>query len=230
MGVICGNWFYHLHHIFIINFRTEQMKYLSLTIYLLAMLSGCCMFNKHNAIRQQCLFDETICRTNVQALQDGIDKFYANGGMYIIKDMDSGKTIEDTSVNFATDTVYETYFSKINFENKTIPERLLNKYINLVKTSGKGLQQKLRDNVTAGTARRADLKDVEVFGITATTEKDSDKIVITTFLGHLKYEGKNYAFIFVMDEPKGLKRTYGWQSAGWNIVPTAKNIIENIVK
>ncbi|MBQ8671929.1 MAG: hypothetical protein IJ525_05360 [Alphaproteobacteria bacterium] len=206
------------------------MKHFYLTISLLAILSGCCMFNKHNATGQQCLFDETICRKNVQALQDGIDNFYANGGMYIIKDMDSGETIEDTSVNFAANTVYETYFSKIKFENKTIPERLLNKYINLVKTSGKGLQQKLRDNVTAGTVRRANLKDVEVFGITATTEKDSDKIVITTFLGHLKYEGKNYAFIFVMDEPKGLKRTYGWQSAGWNIVPTAKNIIENIVK
>ena len=50
------------------------------------------------------------------------------------------------------------------------------------------------------------------------------------FLGHLKYEGKNYAFIFVMDEPKALKRTYGWQSAGWNAVPLAAEIIENIVK
>ncbi|MBR6356268.1 MAG: hypothetical protein IKR92_05385, partial [Alphaproteobacteria bacterium] len=63
-----------------------------------------------------------------------------------------------------------------------------------------------------------------------TTEKGSEKVVITTFLGHFKHEGKNYAYVFVMDEPKGLKQTYGWQSAGWNVVPTAGKVIENIVR
>ncbi len=205
------------------------MKHLS-TLALTIILTGCCLFGENKTTNQQCNFEKSVCENNIRSFKKGITKFYADGGMYIIKDINTGKTLENTSVGFDENTIYATNFSKINFENKTTPERLLDKYINLIKTSGKGLHQQLRDNVTAGTARRADLKDVEVFGITATTEKDSDKIVITTFLGHLKYEGKNYAFIFVMDEPKGLKRTYGWQSAGWNIVPTAKNIIENIVK
>ena len=111
--------------------------------------------------------------------------------------------------------------------------RLLNKYINLVKTSGKGLHQKLRENVNGGTGstgRKANVENAEVYGITATTEKGSEKVVITTFLGHFKHEGKNYAYVFVMDEPKGLKQTYGWQSAGWNVVPTAGKVIENIVR
>ena len=209
------------------------MKHFSLTISLLAILSGCCMFGSENITNQQCNFEKSVCENNIRSFKKGITKFYADGGMYIIKDMDSGKTIEDTSVNFATDTVYETYFSKINFENKTSPEKLLDKYINLIKTSGKGLKQKLRENVIGGTGstgRKANVENAEVYGITATTPKGDEKIVITTFLGHFKYEGKDYAFIFVMDEPKGITPTYLWNSAGWNIVPTAGDVIKNIVK
>lgn len=194
------------------------------------ILSGCCIFNRQNTINQQCNFAESVCADNLQALQSGIKKFKTDGGMYIIKDMDTGKMLENTGINFDENTVYETYFPKINFANKTTPERLLNKYANLIQASGKGLHQKLRENVVKGTARKANIANVEVLGITATTKKDSKNVVITTFLGHFKHNGKNYAFVFVMDEPKGLKQTYGWQSAGWNIVPTAGSIIENIAK
>ena len=83
---------------------------------------------------------------------------------------------------------------------------------------------------TGSTGRKANIAYVEVSGVTATTEKGSEKIVTTTFLGQFKHKNKNYAYIFIMDEPKGLKQTYGWLSAGWNIVPTARNVIENIIK
>ena len=206
------------------------MKKLFIITALLTIISGCCMFNKRNATNQHCNFNEPVCADNLQALQKGIAKFNAKGGAYIIKDIDSDEILENTSSNFDTDAIYETYFSKINFENKTTPERLLNKYVNLIQSSGKGLHQKLRENVVKGTGRKANIANVEVSGITATTEKDSENVVITTFLGHLRHNGKNYAYVFVLDEPKGLKQTYGWQSAGWNVVPTARNIIENIIK
>lgn len=204
------------------------MKRLSLV--LVAILSGCCMFGASREINQQCAFDEAVCAADLRAMKNGIAKFCAEGGMYIIKDMDSGETLENTSIDFNENTVYKTYFSKIYFANKTTPERLLNKYINLVKTSGKGLHQKLRENVVKGTAKKADIENIEVSGITATTSKDSEKVVITTFLGHFKHNSKTYAYVFVMNEPKGLKSTYLWKSAGWNVVPTARKVIENIAK
>ena len=209
------------------------MKKLSLIIALAVVVSACSIWKTDKEISQQCTFAGVVCSDNLQALQNGIAKFCAKGGMYIIKDMDSGETLENTAVDFDENTVYETHFPKIVFANKTTPERLLNKYINLVKTSGKGLHQKLRENVNGGTGstgRKANVENAEVYGITATTEKGSEKVVITTFLGHFKHEGKNYAYVFVMDEPKGLKQTYGWQSAGWNVVPTARKVIENIVR
>lgn len=205
------------------------MKKLYLIAVLAVAVAGCCIFGGAK-VRQQCNFAESVCADNLQALQNGIEKFYAKGGAYIIKDMDSGKILENTAINFNTNAVYETYFLKINFENKTTPEKLLNKYINLVRISGKSLHRKLRENVVEGTGRKANVKDAEVSGITATTQKGSAEVVITTFLGHFTHNGKIYAFIFVLDEPKGLKQTYGWQSAGWNVVPTTGNIIENIIK
>ena len=100
-------------------------------------------------------------------------------------------------------------------------------------SSGKGMHRKLRENVNGGTGstgRKANVENAEVSGITATTEKGSKQVVITTFLGHFKQKNKTYAYVFVMDEPRGLKQTYGWQSAGWNIVPTAGKVIENIAE
>ena len=207
------------------------MKHLAL-ILLTAIISSCCLLGRNQKITQQCNFTESVCKNSILAFQNGVEKFHAQGGMYIIKDMGSREILENTSLNFDTNAVYATYFSKINFENKTTPERLLNKYINLVQISGKKLHQKLRENVIGGTGstgRKANIAHVEVSGITATTEKGSEKIVTTTFLGHFKHNGKNYAYVFILDEPKGLKQTYGWQSAGWNVVPTARNVIENII-
>ena len=208
------------------------MKHLS-TLALTIMLAGCCLFGENKTTNQQCNFAKSVCENNIRSFKKVITKFYADGGMYIIKDINTGETLENTSVGFDENTIYETYFPKINFENKTSPEKLLNKYINLVQTSGKGLHQKLRENVIGGTGstgRKSNVENAEVYGITATTPKDNEKIVITTFLGHFKYADKNYAFIFVMDEPKGITPTYLWNSAGWNIVPTAGDIIKNIVK
>ncbi|MEE6207530.1 MAG: hypothetical protein VZR95_05705 [Alphaproteobacteria bacterium] len=209
------------------------MKKTFVIVALVTILSGCCIFGGGKNTNQQCNFDSVVCTENLQAFYKGIEKFNAKGGAYIIKDMDTGETLENTSINFDVDTVYEVYFSKLDFEKKTTPQRLLNKYMNIVKTSGKGLHQKLRDNVIGGTGstgRKANVENAEVSGITATSPKKDETVVITTFLGHFKHNGKNYAFVFVMDEPKGLKQTYGWQSAGWNIVPTAGSIIENIAK
>ena len=208
------------------------MKHIS-AIALTIILTGCCLFGEYKTTNQQCNFEKSVCENNIRSFKKGITKFYADGGMYIIKDINTGKTLENTGINFDENTVYETYFSKINFANKTTPEKLLNKYINLVQTSGKGLHQKLRENVIGGTGstgRKANVENAEVYGITATTPKGDEKIVITTFLGHFKYEGKDYAFIFVMDEPKGITPTYLWNSAGWNIVDVAGNIIDNIAK
>ena len=112
------------------------MKKLSAIFSVITMLPCCSLLGNNNIIDHQCNFTESVCKNNILAFQNGVEKFHAQGGMYIIKDMGSREILENTSLNFDTNAVYETYFSKINFENKTTPEKLLNKYINLVQTSG----------------------------------------------------------------------------------------------
>jgi len=209
------------------------MKKTALLVSLMTVIAGCNVLSGNKAVNRECEFAAPVCESNIQTLQDGITKFSANGGMYIIKDMDSGKTMDNTSIHFDADSVYYTYFHKIDFDNSATPERLLNKYINLVKSSGNGLKRQLRDNVIGGTGstgRKADIAGVEVSGVTSTTDKMGTNNVMTAFLGHVKHNGKTYAYVFILDEPKGLKSTYGWKTAGWNVVPTARGVIENIIK
>ena len=201
------------------------MKKLYTLIAILAV-SGCCLTNYVYNIKQHCLFNENICQNNLEAFKNGLDKFGADGGLYIIQNMDTADMVEITAINYQ-DKVYRPYFRHLQLNEEIKPSRLLIRYIDEVKKSHE-LEEKLRKNVLSGTARNANIDTVKVFGATATTEKDDSSQVITTFLGHFEQNHKNYAMIVILDNPQPLKSTFGFRAAGWNVVPIARNIIISI--
>ena len=90
-----------------------------------------------------------------------------------------------------------------------------------------------RLNVTDGTATKADVLGYRVGGKTGTAEKViggsySKTKVLATFIGAFPMEKPRYAIFVMLDEPQAVSGTFGFQTAGWNAVPTAAKIIERI--
>ena len=88
----------------------------------------------------------------------------------------------------------------------------------------------LRAVVVRGTGRRANVDGYQVFGKTGTADKlvngkYDHKKSISTFISGFPVSNPKYALLVVFDDPKGLKETFNHTEAGWNAVPTAKNII-----
>lgn len=95
------------------------------------------------------------------------------------------------------------------------------------------LRDLMRFVVTDGTGRNASVKGYGVMGKTGTADKpgkdgyDEDRLV-TSFVAGFPYEDPEYVVMITLDEPKGLKETYGFATAGWNAAPTAGWVIERI--
>ena len=88
----------------------------------------------------------------------------------------------------------------------------------------------LRAVVVRGTGRRANVEGYQVFGKTGTADKlvngrYDHKKSISTFISGFPASNPKYALLVVFDDPKGLKETFNHTEAGWNAVPTKKNII-----
>ena len=74
------------------------------------------------------------------------------------------------------------------------------------------------------------LEGINIYGLMATDYKlDNPDEVITTFLGHFSYQNQEYALITLLDAPKGIKSTYGFNSSGWNATELARKIVLNIM-
>ena len=117
-------------------------------------------------------------------------------------------------------------------EDKSVTTRqFITDYATFIKFATKLDLRKLRDNVLTGTARRINIDGINIYGLTATDYKlDNPDEVITTFLGHFNYQGQEYALITLLDSPKGMKSTFGFNSSGWNATELARKIIQNIVE
>ncbi len=100
--------------------------------------------------------------------------------------------------------------------------------------TSKSMRDLLRLVVLKGSGKRANVLGYEVAGKTGTANKLSengkyvDKKVRTTFVSTFPVSNPQYALLMMMDEPKATKETWGFVTAGWNTVPTAGKIIEEI--
>lgn len=105
------------------------------------------------------------------------------------------------------------------------------------KTS-KAIRQMMRTIVCEGTAKKANIDGYQVFAKTGTAYQnkgkfggygsDADRHRTTSFIGGFPANDPKYIMIVMLDDPKPAQGTYGYATAGWNVTPTAGNIIERI--
>ena len=91
----------------------------------------------------------------------------------------------------------------------------------------------MRLNVTSGTARKADVPGYLVGGKTGTAEKAtrhgySKNKLLTSFMGTFPTNAPEYVILVVLDEPKGIKKTHGYATSGWNAAPVTAAIVSRI--
>ena len=101
------------------------------------------------------------------------------------------------------------------------------------------ISEKLREimfRITEETSgKQARIKGIEIGGKTATAEKrdaagKTDKMRnLTAFVGVFPVKAPQYVLLVILDEPKGVKESFGLRTAAWNAVPTAGKILDGIL-
>lgn len=92
------------------------------------------------------------------------------------------------------------------------------------------LRDMMREVVTIGTGKKANVPGYDVIGKTGSANKPArggydDDALITSFLAAFPYSDPRYALLVMLDEPQGIPETHNLTLAGWNAAPTAAEII-----
>lgn len=205
------------------------------------ILMGCAHQNiaDNKSFVETCNMETSICKKNTSVLAEEIKKFNAAGGAFILINLKNNEILNSASISVLENFDYNADYSyapnnimKFLKEDKlATPQQFIKDYTAFIKTATKEDLKKLRDNVIKGTARKVNIDGINIYGLTATDYKlDNSDEVITTFLGHFSYQGQEYALITLLDVPKGIKSTFGFNSSGWNATELAKKVIQNIVE
>ncbi|MBV8754708.1 MAG: penicillin-binding protein 2 [Hyphomicrobiales bacterium] len=91
----------------------------------------------------------------------------------------------------------------------------------------------MRLNAEKGTATKADVKGYYVGGKTGTSDKIvggrySKTKVLTTFMAIMPADKPRYLLLIMLDDPLATTETHGFNTSGWNAVPTAGKVIARI--
>lgn len=100
------------------------------------------------------------------------------------------------------------------------------------KTS-EAMRSLMRGVVVSGTGKKADVPGYRVGGKTGTAEKAAGggyrrKSVLSSFVAVFPTDAPRYAVVVILDEPQGIKETYGYIAAGWNAAPVTGRVISQI--
>ncbi len=104
--------------------------------------------------------------------------------------------------------------------------------------TSKLVRELMRGVVLYGTARKAGVDSIEVFGKTGTAYKRkgrkgygnaSNRDRLTTFVGGFPLDNPQYMLLVSLDSPQGDPSTYGYATAGWNVAPVAKEILSRLI-
>lgn len=85
------------------------------------------------------------------------------------------------------------------------------------------------------SGRQARIAGIEIGGKTATAEKYDErgridrKRNLTAFAGIFPASAPQYTILVILDEPKGVKESFGLRTAAWNAVPTTGKILDSIL-
>ncbi len=204
------------------------------------ILMGCVHQNiaDNKSFAENCNMETSICKRNYSVLAEEIKKFNAAGGAFILVNLKNNKVLNSASISNLENFNYNVDYSyapknimKLLKKDKSATTQLfIQDYVSFIKSANKKELEKLRNNVTKGTARKVNIEGINIYGLTATDyELDNPDEVITTFLGHFSYQGQEYALITLLDAPKGIKSTYNFNSSGWNATELARKIVESVV-
>ncbi len=99
--------------------------------------------------------------------------------------------------------------------------------------TSEAMRDLLRMVVEKGTGRKAGVSGYLVGGKTGTADKPGRggyrrRALITSFASAFPMNKPRYAIYVLLDEPKGLKETHGFATAGWNAAPLTGRIIARI--
>jgi cell division protein FtsI (penicillin-binding protein 3) len=128
---------------------------------------------------------------------------------------------QPASASSSTDAAPET-------EANAYPHRVIDE------STSVAMRQLMRLVVTDGTAKKADVPGYLIGGKTGTAEKVSahggydTHSLRTTFAGAFPMDDPRYVVLTVLDEPKGIKSTYGFAASGWNAAPVTGEIVSRI--
>ncbi len=91
----------------------------------------------------------------------------------------------------------------------------------------------MRLNVEKGTASKANVPGYYIGGKTGTSEKVvggryAHNRLLTSFTAIMPADKPRYILLIMLDEPKGLKETYGYATSGWNAVPVGGAVVERV--
>ena len=95
------------------------------------------------------------------------------------------------------------------------------------------MRELLRLVVTKGTGSKANAEGYRVGGKTGTAEKPkaggyARKSLVTNFAGFFPADDPRYVVVAMLDEPKGIKETWGFAGAGWTAAPVVGNVVTRI--
>ena len=95
------------------------------------------------------------------------------------------------------------------------------------------MRRMFRAVVTDGGASGADAPGYLVGGKTGTAEKITaggynKKSRIASFVGAFPINDPRYLVLAMIDEPKGIARTYGYATGGWVAAPTVGRIVKQM--
>ncbi len=101
------------------------------------------------------------------------------------------------------------------------------------KETSDALRFVMRLNAEKGSAKKADILGFYVGGKTGTSEKVingrySKNKLFNTFMAAMPMNDPKYMVTIMLDEPQGLKETYGFATSGWNAAPTAGKVIARV--
>jgi cell division protein FtsI (penicillin-binding protein 3) len=97
------------------------------------------------------------------------------------------------------------------------------------------MRQLLRLNVTNGSGKQADIAGYNVGGKTGTSEKvtahgyDKNKL-LSSFIGVFPAHEPRYAILAILDEPQGIKESYGYATGGWTAAPVIGDVVADMTR
>lgn len=214
----------------------KKAVFLMISLFLI----GCAHQNisDNKSFAEICNTETSICKRNYGVLAEKIEKFNAAGGAFILVNLKNNEVLNSASISILKNFDYNQDYSYtpqnvmklLKKERLATPQQFIKDYAAFIKSATKEELKKLRGNVTNGTAKRINIENVKVYGLTATDYKlDNPDEVITTFLGHFSYKNQEYALITLLDSPKGIKSTFGFNGSGWNATKLARKIVESAV-